>query len=126
VFNFVNLSVFEEMKELLEEDFNEILIEYQNEIPKYISDIEIFFAENKSTDLMAKAHTLKSTSGNLGFEKIVMLSQQLEENLRKNNEQYDYSSVVKECINELNEVNAFICDYLKNNPLIINQQDTKK
>jgi len=115
--NSVNLSVFEEMKELLEEDFNEILIEYQNEIPNYKSSMEKFFAENKLTDLMAKAHTLKSTSGNLGFEKVVLLSQQLEENLRNNNSLCDYSSLVKECINELEEINIFISDYTNKNLL---------
>ncbi len=79
----VDQNILDELREVMEDDFIEIIDLYLNNVPSQIQNIKDS-AEKKDTDAISRtAHNLKSTSGNIGAKRVFNLCKALEEDGRK-------------------------------------------
>ena len=74
----VNLEMFQEMQELMEEDFPLLLETYLDDTPVLLEQINSANSAGEPASLAAAAHQLKSTSASLGFTVLEELAGKLE------------------------------------------------
>jgi len=74
----LNLTMIEELKELMEEDFPELVYTYIHDAENRLSHIETALVTNDHNELREQAHGLKGSSSNLGAEKLSAISFELE------------------------------------------------
>lgn len=81
----VDMTIIQEMTEMLGgESFFEILGDFRDEIPNYRVNFVKFHDAQDVDSLIMLAHSIKSSSGNIGFPKISNYCKQIEEGLREN------------------------------------------
>ncbi len=80
----LNHEQFEEMRELLEEDFADLVQTYIVDSKQRIVSLRIAQQTNDNANGFEIAHALKGASANLGATQLVLLSDQLQEACRAN------------------------------------------
>ena len=96
-------------KSLLEE----ILIIFENEAPKAIQNIKSHFSKTNFEGLKIEAHTLKSTSFNIGAESIGLICHEIETICHTNSGTKKLNSLVEALSPALQETLEAITDYRK-------------
>ena len=76
--NGLDLEMFQEMQELMEEDFPLLLQTYLDDTPVLLEQINSANSAGEPASLAAAAHQLKSTSASLGFTLLEELAGELE------------------------------------------------
>lgn len=79
----INAEQFEDMRDLLEEDFVDLIQVYVTDCHERITKLRIAQQENDNTNGFELAHALKGASANLGTTQLVKLSSQLQELCRE-------------------------------------------
>ncbi|AOY42686.1 MULTISPECIES: Hpt domain-containing protein [Psychrobacter] len=79
----INHEQFEDMRDLLEEDFVELIQVYLNDSQKRVAALRIAQQEDDNANGFETAHALKGASANLGTTQLVRLSSQLQECCRE-------------------------------------------
>jgi CheY-like chemotaxis protein/HPt (histidine-containing phosphotransfer) domain-containing protein len=74
----VDLSILNDLKELMEEDFAGLVDTYLRDAPQYLLKMHDAIKSNDSKTLCAAAHTLKSSSANMGAMQLSALAKSLE------------------------------------------------
>lgn len=77
----IDYECLTEIREILGDGLDELLIEFKNEIPLYIQNIHIHLANNDTESMILHTHSLKSSSGNLGLMKLSELCKSVEHGL---------------------------------------------
>lgn len=97
----VDFIILNELKDIMEESFSEMMIEFRDEIPSYKSRMTEFVTDAEK--LFTLTHTIKSSSANLGFVRLSENCRKIEEGLRID-ATMKVDSLVDECKNELDMV----------------------
>ena len=97
----VDLIILSELKDIMEESFSEIMIEFRDEIPSYKNSMTDFLTDAEKLSILT--HTIKSSSANLGFVRLSENCRKIEEGLRID-ATMKVDSLVDECKNELDMV----------------------
>lgn len=79
----INHEQFEDMRDLLEEDFVELIQVYLNDSQKRVAALRIAQQKDDNVNGFETAHALKGASANLGTTQLVRLSSQLQECCRE-------------------------------------------
>ncbi|WP_201511899.1 Hpt domain-containing protein [Psychrobacter alimentarius] len=79
----INHEQFEDMRDLLEEDFADLIQVYLADSRQRISAIRAAQQEQNNTNGFEIAHALKGASANLGATQVMTLSSQLQERCRE-------------------------------------------
>jgi len=79
----INDEQFEDMRDLLEEDFADLLQIYFVDSKKRVATLRTAQQENDHANGYETAHALKGASANLGATQLVSLSSQLQERCRE-------------------------------------------
>ncbi|MDN5898366.1 MAG: Hpt domain-containing protein [Psychrobacter sp.] len=79
----INDEQFEDMRDLLEEDFVDLIQVYITDCHGRITKLRIAQQENDNANGFELAHALKGASANLGTTQLVSLSSQLQERCRE-------------------------------------------
>ena len=95
----IDMTVANELRDLLESGFNPIIIEFKDEIITYKSDLDKFNSTTDIDNLIILSHTIKSSSASLVFMRISEYCRQIEEGLRQNPE-LDVTSIIQHCHTE--------------------------
>ena len=74
----VDLTILNELKELMEDDFADLVNTYLSDAPQYLLQIHDAIKSSDSEVLRAAAHTLKSSSANMGALPLSALAKSLE------------------------------------------------
>lgn len=80
----VDIELFIEMRELMEEEFGQLIETYLEDTPKLLAEISDAIGASNSVEassrrLISAAHQLKSTSGSLGLVELENIARTLEE-----------------------------------------------
>ena len=79
----INHEQFEDMRDLLEEDFADLIQVYLADSRQRISTLRVAQQEQDNTNGFEIAHALKGASANLGATQVMTLSSQLQERCRE-------------------------------------------
>lgn len=79
----INHEQFEDMRDLLEEDFAELIQVYITDSYQRITKLRTAQQENDNSNGFEVAHALKGASANLGTTQLMSLSSQLQERCRE-------------------------------------------
>ncbi|MGP5372571.1 Hpt domain-containing protein [Psychrobacter alimentarius] len=79
----INHEQFEDMRDLLEEDFADLIQVYLTDSRQRISTLRVAQQEQDNTNGFEIAHALKGASANLGATQVMTLSSQLQERCRE-------------------------------------------
>lgn len=79
----INHEQFEDMRDLLEEDFADLIQVYITDSQQRITTLRKAQQENDNANGFETAHALKGASANLGTTQLVNLSSQLQERCRE-------------------------------------------
>ncbi|SJN38802.1 MULTISPECIES: Hpt domain-containing protein [Psychrobacter] len=79
----INHEQFEDMRDLLEEDFADLIQVYLADSRQRISALRAAQQEQNNTNGFEIAHALKGASANLGATQVMTLSSQLQERCRE-------------------------------------------
>lgn len=79
----INDEQFEDMRDLLEEDFVDLINVYFTDCHERIAKLRTAQQENDNTNGFELAHALKGASANLGTTQLMTLSSQLQELCRE-------------------------------------------
>ena len=79
----INHEQFEDMRDLLEEDFADLIQVYLVDSRQRISKLRVAQQEQDNTNGFEIAHALKGASANLGATQVMNLSGQLQERCRE-------------------------------------------
>jgi len=74
----INLETLAERKEELDEFFDELIDTYLDDVRNLIQRVKTAVENDDATELREAAHAIKSSSGFMGAEKVVVLSAELE------------------------------------------------
>lgn len=80
----IDTEQFEDMRDLLEEDFLDLIQVYFKDSKQRIITLRHALAQNDNAAGFEAAHTLKGASANLGTTQVMLLSSQLQEACRAN------------------------------------------
>ena len=89
----IDLETFNNLKELMEDEFSGLIESYLEDVPKLMEDILSSSREADLKVLVRAAHTLKSSSSNLGATALANKSQEIEE-LAKGNKLADATALI--------------------------------
>ena len=89
----IDLETFNNLKELMEDEFSSLIESYLEDAPKLMEDILSSSREADVKVLVRAAHTLKSSSNNLGATALANVSQEIEE-LGKENKLADATALI--------------------------------
>lgn len=103
----ISLAQFEELRELLEEDFNELIHTYIEDSQKRLTEMQSAFEQNDNLLGFEAAHSLKGASANLGAIYLDKLCYQLQEICRANQIKA-HADLINVIINECHTVNTEI------------------
>lgn len=76
------METFEELKEIMGEDFDALYDEYFEQMPSLLESLAEAVSGNDHTNIISLTHRIKSGSGNLGLEALAAVSGYMEERLR--------------------------------------------
>ena len=79
----INHEQFEDMRDLLEEDFADLIQVYLADSRQRISTLRVAQQEQDNTNGFEIAHALKGASANLGATQVMTLSSKLQERCRE-------------------------------------------
>ncbi|WP_201560205.1 Hpt domain-containing protein [Psychrobacter sp. NC44] len=79
----INHEQFEDMRDLLEEDFADLIQVYITDSQQRVSALRVAQQENDNANGFEVAHALKGASANLGTTQLMNLSSQLQERCRE-------------------------------------------
>jgi HPt (histidine-containing phosphotransfer) domain-containing protein len=79
----INHEQFEDMRDLLEEDFVDLIQVYLNDSQKRVATLRVAQQADDNANGFETAHALKGASANLGTTQLVRLSSQLQERCRE-------------------------------------------
>ena len=79
----INHEQFEDMRDLLEEDFADLIQVYLADSRQRISTLRVAQQEQDNTNGFEIAHALKGANANLGATQVMTLSSQLQERCRE-------------------------------------------
>jgi len=105
----LDYTAINELKESLEDDFSEIIDIYIKSTTDILNKMGLACSTTNHQEIQRLAHSLKSSSANVGATKISYLAQELEHQLMENT-----ISNVKEKIVEMNKLFLLIAPILKN------------
>ena len=71
-----------ELRELMEEDFDDLLNTFLKDMPIQLAKIEAAVADDDAEELWRAAHPLKSASGSIGAALLSALAEQMEDHGR--------------------------------------------
>ncbi|USE36322.1 response regulator [Endozoicomonas sp. SCSIO W0465] len=74
----IDQSIFNSLKELMEEEFPVLINSYLEDAPKLMADIQSSSKDANREVLVRAAHTLKSSSNNLGATQLAMIAADVE------------------------------------------------
>ena len=74
----IDQSIFDSLKELMEEEFPVLINSYVEDAPKLMADIQSSSKDADLEVLVRAAHTLKSSSNNLGATQLAMIAADIE------------------------------------------------
>ncbi|MBT7444346.1 MAG: Hpt domain-containing protein [Methylococcales bacterium] len=80
----LDLAVFEELKDLMDGDMSDILEMYEVDSAEQIDGLKTSISGDDLTSTIAIAHTLKSSSANLGAMDLAKLCKKMEHDGREN------------------------------------------
>ena len=86
-------SVVEEMKTILEDEYDELVEEYKVDAQQLIDQISTAAEQGDQQSIFAKAHTLGSSSAHMGYMRISKFARHIEA-LAKNGAEEDYRALV--------------------------------
>ena len=112
--NGLDLDMFQEMQELMEEDFPLLLQTYLDDTPLLLEQINNANSTVDAASLAAAAHQLKSTSASLGFALLETLAEELE-TIGNGGDGVDGSeapALYEKALANYNETKPFICKHL--------------
>lgn len=75
----VNDGVITELRDIMEEEFADLLHAFLNDLPVQIALMQTAVAQNNADELYQLAHKLKSSCGSLGAPRLAELIQRLEQ-----------------------------------------------
>ena len=78
----VDLSTLAALKETLEDDFNELLAVYKQSSHDLIDELRVALQNQDSETLLRSAHSLKSSSANVGAMNLAHMAEKLEKDCR--------------------------------------------
>lgn len=64
--NAIDMDILDELREIMEEDFSELLGLFLNSAPEQIGSLAEYAAQNDAEKISKIAHSLKSSAANLG------------------------------------------------------------
>lgn len=79
----INHEQFEDMRDLLEEDFADLIQVYFADSQQRVSTLKVALQEQNNANGFEIAHALKGASANLGATQVMRLSSQLQERCRE-------------------------------------------
>ena len=79
----INHEQFEDMRDLLEEDFADLIQIYITDSQQRVVALRVAQQENDNANGFEIAHALKGASANLGTTQLVLLCRQLQEHCRE-------------------------------------------
>jgi two-component system sensor histidine kinase/response regulator len=74
----IDQEVIEELREIMEEAFSELIDAYLRESPSLVGHIRMAIEQCNAEELRRAAHSLKSSSANLGAKTLSRLAEELE------------------------------------------------
>lgn len=83
----VDIEKFNELKDILGDDLPEIIAEFTKIVPDALDKIAMSLQSGDTNQVFIEAHTLKSSSGNLGLSRFSQLCAILESQARIKNMQ---------------------------------------
>ena len=84
--NILNLKTIDDLKDILEDELNDLFIEFQSNTKQMIEKLRIEEKNNNIESIINIAHAVKGSSGNLGLNRIYEQTQELEKSLRSGTE----------------------------------------
>ena len=83
--NLLDYEILEELREVMEEEFTDVLLVYMDNAPKLVEKIKEAADIGDIQGLISPAHSLKSSSANVGAMQVSEFSKQLEHAARSHN-----------------------------------------
>jgi two-component system, sensor histidine kinase and response regulator len=74
----INVQKYNELKELMEDDFNEIISQYISSAHSMLETLKKAIAQKDFAEITSSAHALKSPSAQIGAEKLAEIYAKLE------------------------------------------------
>lgn len=112
-FEDVNLQRFQEMNELMSDNFINTLEIYLKNSTKLLKEINSALASNNREKFLKNIHTLKSSSAQLGFHKIHCLSLDIEK-IMENYVSENFFETISDLIKEINSSHTNVKAYIQN------------
>lgn len=109
----INTAQFQELRDLLEDDFNDLIHTYMNDSEIRLNELNTAVTTNDARLGYEAAHSLKGASSNLGANQLSELCYQLQEVCR-DNKLLENTQLVEEVVTECRAVNAQVKSLLAN------------
>lgn len=103
----INQAQFDELKDLLEDDFVDLIQNYMNDSEKRIEEMQEAFNNNDNRLGFESAHSLKGASSNLGATNLTEMCYQLQE-ICRGGQIHKHQQLIDEIKAECQAVNAEI------------------
>ncbi len=113
----IDQSVFSALQELMEEEFPVLINSYLEDAPKLMADIKFSSKDADREVLVRAAHTLKSSSNNLGATQLAMIAADIEKE-GKANQLAEASALITSLESTLDETLQSLIIKTKNNQKI--------
>ena len=105
----LDYEIINDLKELLEDDFNDIIDIYINSTTDILKEMHLANSTNNYSTIQRLAHSLKSSSENVGAIQISTLSKEIEQQILRN----DFTNIQSKT-DELNRLFMLFIPALKN------------
>lgn len=107
----LSLPQFNELRDLLEDDFNDLIETYMQDSEKRVAEMQTALANDDNRLGFEAAHSLKGASSNLGAIRLTELCYQLQE-IARGNQISKHAELVEEIATESQVVNTKIRELL--------------
>jgi len=98
----LNLTIIDELKDIVEDSIYEIYHEYDITVSDVLSQLPASINENNTDQLIQLSHTIKGSSGSIGLDRMKVISETIEHGLR-NKEDIDINTLVSQLIITFNK-----------------------
>ncbi len=109
--NSINLTVLNELKEIMGDDFSELVNVFIADGKNQLDILNTAIALSNAQDIRRIAHTIKGSSANLGINKLSQMCKELEVNAADNNLSRA-NELFNAISNEYNEVKVLLEELL--------------
>lgn len=109
--NSLDLTVLDELREILEDGLDELIAEYLHEAPSELLQLRDAVERDDILNIVSIAHSLKGSSGNLGISGLYNLCATLEQEA-KSGSHVDFQASLAEIKSEFARARADIAHYL--------------